>query len=203
MADTILVVDDDTSALTVIAEHLERAGYFVWRATTGQDAIDTYRRERPDVVLLDLQLADGDAGRNGREGIATLGRLHGQRAAVVLLTDPGDDAAAVQAMQLGAENFLTKPVDLRHLEAAIARVTEKVRLTRENSRLRALLEQPDVRPRASIDRRYQAQSLSEIERQHIERTLRHHGGNRTHAAQELGISRATLINKIKAYSLNL
>jgi DNA-binding NtrC family response regulator len=120
-----------------------------------------------------------------------------------VLTDPGDDAAAVQAMHLGAENFLTKPVDLRHLEAAIARVTEKVRLTRENSRLRALLEQPDVRPRAPIDRRYQAQSLSEIERQHIERTLRHHGGNRTHAAQELGISRATLINKIKAYSLNL
>lgn len=62
---------------------------------------------------------------------------------------------------------------------------------------------PDVRPRAPADRRYQAQSLSEVERQHIERTLRHHGGNRTRAALELGISRATLINKIKAYSLNL
>ena len=61
----------------------------------------------------------------------------------------------------------------------------------------------DVRPRAATDRRYQAQSLSEVERQHIERTLRHHGGNRTRAALELGISRATLINKIKAYSLNL
>jgi len=52
-------------------------------------------------------------------------------------------------------------------------------------------------------RRYQAQSLSEVERQHIERTLRHHGGNRTRAAIELGISRATLINKIKAYSLHI
>lgn len=203
MADTLLVIDDDTTVLAAIGEHLERAGYAVWRATTGQDAIETYRRERPDVVLLDLQLADEDSGRNGRQGIATLGRLHGQRAAVIVLTDAGDDAAAVQAMQLGAENFLTKPVDLRHLEAAVARVAEKVRLTRENSRLRALLEQPEIRPRAPIDRRYQAQSLSEIERQHIERALRHHGGNRTHAAQELGISRATLINKIKAYSLNL
>jgi transcriptional regulator with PAS, ATPase and Fis domain len=58
-------------------------------------------------------------------------------------------------------------------------------------------------PRMPTDRRYQATTLSEMERQHIERTLRHHGGNRTRAALELGISRATLINKIKAYSLNL
>jgi transcriptional regulator with PAS, ATPase and Fis domain len=53
------------------------------------------------------------------------------------------------------------------------------------------------------DRRYQAQSLADVERQQIERTLRHHDGNRTRAALELGISRATLINKIKLYSLNL
>ena len=61
----------------------------------------------------------------------------------------------------------------------------------------------DLRQRAPADRRYQAHSLSDVERQHIERTLRHHGGNRTRAALELGISRATLINKIKAYSLNI
>jgi len=61
----------------------------------------------------------------------------------------------------------------------------------------------DVRPRAPTGRRYQARSLSDVERQHIERTLRHHGGNRTRAALELGISRATLINKIKAYSLTI
>jgi len=60
---------------------------------------------------------------------------------------------------------------------------------------------PDLRQRSATDRRYQAQSLSEVERQHIERTLRHHGGNRTRAALELGISRATLINKIKQYRM--
>jgi len=62
---------------------------------------------------------------------------------------------------------------------------------------------PDLRQRSAIDRRYQAQSLSEVERQHIERTLRHHGGNRTRAALELGISRATLINKIKQYGMSI
>jgi DNA-binding NtrC family response regulator len=53
------------------------------------------------------------------------------------------------------------------------------------------------------DRRHTPLTLDELERQHIERTLRHHNGNRTRAAQELGISRATLINKIKRYTINV
>src|SRR5437016_1475963 len=52
-------------------------------------------------------------------------------------------------------------------------------------------------------RRHQPQALAEVERVHIEKTLRFHGGNRTRAAKELGISRATLINKIKAYGLDI
>ena len=51
------------------------------------------------------------------------------------------------------------------------------------------------------DRRHLPQSLDDLERAHIERTLRFHGGNRTRSAQELGISRATLINKIKRYNI--
>jgi DNA-binding NtrC family response regulator len=51
------------------------------------------------------------------------------------------------------------------------------------------------------DRRHTPMTLDELERAHIERTLRHHGGNRTRAAMELGISRATLINKIKRYAI--
>ncbi|PYP34557.1 MAG: sigma-54-dependent Fis family transcriptional regulator, partial [Gemmatimonadetes bacterium] len=53
------------------------------------------------------------------------------------------------------------------------------------------------------DRHHQPQALAEVERIHIEKTLRFHDGNRTRAAQELGISRATLINKIKVYQLDL
>ena len=53
------------------------------------------------------------------------------------------------------------------------------------------------------DRRHQPLALAEVERSHIEKTLRFHGGNRTRAAHELGISRATLINKIKVYGLDV
>ncbi|MGH7754542.1 MAG: helix-turn-helix domain-containing protein, partial [Gemmatimonadales bacterium] len=65
---------------------------------------------------------------------------------------------------------------------------------------------PDLRLRSGGGgdrRRYLAQTLEQVERTHIERTLQFHGGNRTRAAKELGISRATLINKIKTYGLNL
>ena len=53
------------------------------------------------------------------------------------------------------------------------------------------------------DRRHTPVTLDQLEQQQIERTLRHHDGNRTRSAVELGISRATLINKIKRYSLKL
>src|SRR5690606_16509076 len=62
-------------------------------------------------------------------------RFKERNAAVILLTGHGDVATAVQAMQLGAENFLAKPVDLDHLLAAVARVADKVRLRRLNELL--------------------------------------------------------------------
>jgi len=62
---------------------------------------------------------------------------------------------------------------------------------------------PEVRAyRGHFDRRHQALTMEELERMHIERTLKHHGGNRTRAAQELAISRATLIAKIKRYGFD-
>jgi len=131
MADTLLLVDDDASVLRAIGDYFERVGYEVWRDGTGEQAIDTFHRVRPDVVLLDLHLPDAS-------GLAVLERLRREGAAVILLTGQGDIETAVKAMQLGAENFLTKPVDMTLLAAAIARVAEKVRLSRQNARLRAL-----------------------------------------------------------------
>jgi DNA-binding NtrC family response regulator len=131
MADTLLLVDDDADVLRAIGDYFERIGYEVWRDGTGEQAMDTFHRVRPDVVLLDLHLPDAS-------GLVVLERLRREGAAVILLTGQGDIETAVKAMQLGAENFLTKPVDMTHLSAAIARVAEKTRLSRQNARLRAL-----------------------------------------------------------------
>src|SRR5947207_2809198 len=130
MADTLLLVDDDPAVLRAIGDYFERIGYEVWREGTGEEAMETYRRVRPDVVVLDLHLPDAS-------GLVVLERLRREGAAVILLTGQGDIETAVKAMQLGAENFLTKPVDMTHLAAAAARVAEKVRLRRQNALLRA------------------------------------------------------------------
>ncbi|HEV8303645.1 MAG TPA: sigma-54 dependent transcriptional regulator [Gemmatimonadales bacterium] len=131
MADTLLLIDDEEAVLRAVGDYFERIGYEVWREARGEHGIETFQRARPDVVILDLHLPD-------TSGLVVLERLRRDGAAVILLTGQGDIETAVRAMQLGAENFLTKPVDMNHLAAATARVVEKVRLSRQNQFLRAL-----------------------------------------------------------------
>src|SRR3990172_2248074 len=130
MAETLLIIDDDADVLRVVGDYFERVGYDVAREATGESGLETYERLRPDVVILDLHLP-------GAGGLDILERLRSVDASVILLTGQGDIGTAVRAMQLGAENFLTKPVDMNHLAAATARVAEKVRLGRQNALLRA------------------------------------------------------------------
>ncbi|HYK82492.1 MAG TPA: sigma-54 dependent transcriptional regulator, partial [Gemmatimonadales bacterium] len=130
MAESVLFVDDDADVLRALGDGFERLGYDVTRGATAAAGLETFRRLRPDVVILDLHLPDAT-------GLEVLEQLRAEGASVILLTGQGDIATAVRAMQLGAEHFLTKPVDLNHLAAATARVCEKVRLVRQNALLRA------------------------------------------------------------------
>ncbi len=128
MADSVLLIDDEVEVLRSIGNYFERLGYEVARELSGEDGLSTYDRLRPEVVVLDLDLP-------GMNGLEVLERLHERNAGVILLTGDSDVSTAVKAMQLGAENFLTKPVDMAHLVAATARVADKVRLRRLNERL--------------------------------------------------------------------
>src|SRR5213596_4398137 len=89
MADTLLLVDDDPAVLRAIGDYFERIGYEVWREGTGEEAMETYRRVRPDVVVLDLHLPDAS-------GLVVLERLRREGAAVILLTGQGDIETAVK-----------------------------------------------------------------------------------------------------------
>src|SRR5438045_3765133 len=130
MPDSVLLIDDDPDVLRAVGDYFDRIGYEVGRAETASAGLEAYDRLRPDVVILDLHLPDVG-------GLEVLERLRSQGGSVILLTGQGDIETAVRAMQLGAEHFLTKPVDLNHLAAATARVSEKVRLVRQNALLRA------------------------------------------------------------------
>ncbi len=128
----ILIVDDDEAVLTGLAEYFARLGYEVVRAATGQQGLDGFQSQEPDVTILDLRLPDID-------GMQILEIMRRKRALVILLTGYGDIPTAVRAMQLGAENFLTKPVDLPHLVATVERAIEKLDLQRENVRLHRMI----------------------------------------------------------------
>src|SRR5688572_4015677 len=128
MAGSVLLIDDDVDVLRSIGNYFERLGYEVTRELSGEAGLATFDRLRPEVVILDLLLP-------GMNGMEVLEALRQRDAAVILLTAEADVSIAVRAMQLGAENFLTKPVDMEHLAAATARVADKARLRRINETL--------------------------------------------------------------------
>jgi DNA-binding NtrC family response regulator len=130
VANSLLLVDDDPAVLRAVGNYFESIGTEVYRASSAAAALEAYERARPDVVILDMGLPDAN-------GLEVLEHLRGQGGAVIMLTGQGDIETAVRAMQLGAENFLTKPIDMPHLAAATTRVAEKVRLKRQNQMLRA------------------------------------------------------------------
>ena len=127
MNRTILLVDDDAEVLGVLGRFFEKKGWLVQRATDASGAMALYEREQPDLVLLDIGLP----GVSGLQFLEVL-RARDADATVIMLTGQADIRTAVEAMRLGAENFLTKPVELSHLEAVSERAFEKADLRRRN-----------------------------------------------------------------------
>lgn len=122
---TILLIDDERDITAVLGTFFERGGHQVVRAHSGEEGIDWFRRTRPDLVLLDVNLPD-------MSGFDVLSRLREHQPVVIMVTGQGDVPSAVRAMQEGAENFLAKPVELPHLGVAAERALEKARLRQMN-----------------------------------------------------------------------
>jgi DNA-binding NtrC family response regulator len=122
---TILLVDDEAEVLAVLEGLGDGLGWQVQHATGHVAALALYEQDRPDVVLL----AIGLPGTSGLQFLQQL-RSRDADAAVVMLAQQADVGTAVEAMRLGAENFLTKPIDPAHAEAAVERACEKTALRR-------------------------------------------------------------------------
>ncbi|HEX6202290.1 MAG TPA: sigma-54 dependent transcriptional regulator, partial [Thermoanaerobaculia bacterium] len=120
----ILVVDDDPAIRFAVGDYLIHLGYAVEEATSLAEARAALLAQRPDAMILDQRLPDGDA-------VAALDQLRtlDPDVVVLVLTGHGSIEAAVQAVKSGAENFLTKPVEL----AALAKILERAL---DNQRLR-------------------------------------------------------------------
>jgi len=132
----VLVVDDEQNARQALVELLADEGYEVDSASDGKKALDRMAELEPEVVLTDLKMPVLD-------GMELLRRAK-QRfpcTAFVVMTAFGTIDTAVEAIKLGAENYLTKPVDVAALSAVVVRALEKARLSAEAARLRHRLDE--------------------------------------------------------------
>ncbi len=117
MNGSVLLIEDDAEIRRVLSSLLKRSGLEVVGIGTGRDGLALFHELQPDVCLLDLNLPD-------ISGFEILPEMVRAGATVVILTGQGDVETAVQAIQMGAENFLTKPVDTSHLLASVTRAME-------------------------------------------------------------------------------
>ncbi|MEO8138164.1 MAG: sigma-54 dependent transcriptional regulator [Gemmatimonadota bacterium] len=137
----ILIVDDDPAIRFGLRDFLETRGYRVDEAGTAAEAELAFRNARPDVVLSDYKLPDGDA-------LALLPRLRAiaDEVPIILLTAHGSVELAVQAMKEGAEHFLTKPVTLPALAVVIERSLEHQRNRKQELARKAQQDRHPVDP---------------------------------------------------------
>ena len=149
---SILIIDDEVAIAAAFAMFFRHDGqHVVHEAYTGGDGVDAYWRLRPDLVLLDVRLPD-------MTGFDVLAKIREDNPVVMMITAYGDVPMAVDALHKGAENFLTKPVDLSHLSAAADRALEKSRLRRMN---RYLSDKRDATPRVVFGASSTMRDLSE------------------------------------------
>ena len=120
----ILVVDDEPTLVATLKYNLERDGFQVVTADDGESALNLARSHRPELVLLDLMLP----GLDGFEVCRILRRE--TQAPILMLTAKGDEIDKVVGLELGADDYVTKPFSMRELIA----------------RVRALLRRADIRP---------------------------------------------------------
>jgi DNA-binding response OmpR family regulator len=118
----ILVVDDDPTVAEVVARYLLHAGYTVERAADGRAALEQVAARRPDLVVLDLMLPEVD-------GLEVCRRLRADPVArdvpVVMLTARGDEQDRITGLELGADDYVTKPFSPRELVLRIQSVLRR------------------------------------------------------------------------------
>ncbi|MDX2114369.1 MAG: sigma-54 dependent transcriptional regulator [Planctomycetota bacterium] len=134
---TILVVDDKEMLRDSVAVTLQRAGFSVLSAETGDQALEVIARRRPEAVVSDLKMP----GLSGLELIEKARQID-EDLPIVLMTAFGTIQTAVQAMKLGAFDYITKPFEGDELVIAVKRALENGRLRRENAVLRAAADGP-------------------------------------------------------------
>jgi DNA-binding response OmpR family regulator len=129
VAKTILVVDDEQRLVSVVKAYLEQEGFRVVTASHGREAIHVARQEKPDLIILDLMMP----GMDGYEFL----RLHRKEreTPVIMLTARVADEEKVIGLELGADDYVTKPFKPRELIARVRAVLRRVGKTKPRAEI--------------------------------------------------------------------
>ncbi len=146
MAQRILVADDDKQIVRLVSTYLEAAGYLTLQAHDGETTMHALRAERPDLVVLDI-------GLPGHDGLEIMRWLrtdpHLSLIPILLLTARVEDVDKIVGLEMGADDYLTKPFNPREL---LARVRAILRRATANASLPNILQVCDLR--LDIDRHF-------------------------------------------------
>ncbi|TMP08116.1 two-component system response regulator [Pseudoalteromonas sp. S3178] len=167
----LLIIEDDINLANTLARRLTKQGYSCEVAHNQSDALLSAHKYLPDCILLDMKLGDD----NGLALIKPLRSLLAQ-AHIVLLTGFASIATAVEAMRVGADDYLTKPVDMATLLKAL------------NADLNTQNVSSIVTPVMSPER---------LEWEHIQQVLHSNNGNVSATARQLNMHRRTLQRKLQ------
>lgn len=170
MSEQFLVVDDDPTFTRVLARSLTRRGYTVSVARNVEEALTQAREEIPALASVDLKME----GPSGLELIAGLRELNPEMK-ILILTGYASIATAVDAIKLGATNYLPKPADADQILAALNQ------------------QEVDAGQQISSD----PMSVNRLEWEHIQKVLTEHEGNISATARALGMHRRTLQRKLQ------
>ena len=129
----ILVVDDEDDILELISSHLQKEGYDVIPAKTGEDALETMKATKPDLIVLDLMLP-------GMQGLEVCSHIRATQdyadIPILILSAKGTEVDRILGLEMGADDYMTKPFSVRELVSRIRvalRKTNKVPLSKKSS----------------------------------------------------------------------
>ena len=118
----ILVVDDEEDILELVTFNLTREGYVVWCASSGEEALESIKKQIPHLIILDLMLP-------GIDGLEVARRLKKNQSMenipIIMLTAKGEEADIVTGLELGADDYITKPFSPRVLTARVRTVLRR------------------------------------------------------------------------------
>ena len=123
MPEKVLIVEDDPTLLETLEYNLSRQGYLVLTAENGLDAVSLARKERPNLIVLDLMLP-------GLDGLEVCRVLRQELSMpILMLTARVDEIDKIIGLEMGADDYLTKPFSMRELLARVKAQLRRVRLT--------------------------------------------------------------------------